>query len=68
MIVEYVRYTIPAERRGAFESAYGEAASALDASPLNYLLAGGFFLLAPALVVILIIRKYLLTTWGRVAR
>ena len=33
MIVEYVRYTIPAERRGAFESAYGDAATALDASP-----------------------------------
>jgi multiple sugar transport system permease protein len=42
--------------------------AALDASPLNYRLAGGFFLLAPALVVIFIIRKYLLTTWGRVAR
>lgn len=42
--------------------------AALDASPLPYRLAGGFFLLAPALVVIFIIRKYLLTTWGRVAR
>jgi multiple sugar transport system permease protein len=41
---------------------------ALDASPLPYRLAGGFFLLAPALVVILVIRKYLFTTWGRVAR
>ncbi|MDQ3164517.1 MAG: carbohydrate ABC transporter permease [Actinomycetota bacterium] len=41
---------------------------ALDASPLPHRLAGGFFLLAPALVVIFFIRKYLLTTWGRVAR
>jgi multiple sugar transport system permease protein len=42
--------------------------AALDASPLPYRLAGGFFLLAPALVVIFIIRKYLFTSWGRVAR
>jgi multiple sugar transport system permease protein len=42
--------------------------AALDASPLPHRLAGGFFLLAPALVVIFFIRKYLLTTWGRVAR
>jgi multiple sugar transport system permease protein len=42
--------------------------AALDASPLNYRLAGGFFLLAPALIVVLFIRKYLVTTWGRVAR
>ena len=33
MIVEYVRYTIPAERGAAFETAYGEAAPSLDASP-----------------------------------
>ena len=32
MIVEYIRYTIPAERRDAFESAYRDAAAALDAS------------------------------------
>ena len=38
--------------------------AALDASALPYRLAGGFFLLAPALVVIFIIRKYLVTTWG----
>jgi multiple sugar transport system permease protein len=42
--------------------------AALEASPLPHRLAGGFFLLAPALVVIFFIRKYLLTTWGRVAR
>jgi quinol monooxygenase YgiN len=41
MIVEYVRYAIPAERRDAFESGYGSAAAALDASPhcLSYELA-----------------------------
>jgi quinol monooxygenase YgiN len=33
MIVEYVRYTIPAERRDAFEAGYGSAAASLDASP-----------------------------------
>jgi quinol monooxygenase YgiN len=32
MIVEYVRYTIPAERAAAFEAAYAQAASALDRS------------------------------------
>ena len=37
--------------------------AALDASPLPYRLAGGFFLLAPALLVIFFIRKYLVTTW-----
>ena len=33
MIVEYVRYQIPAERRDAFEEAYTTAQSALAASP-----------------------------------
>jgi truncated hemoglobin YjbI/quinol monooxygenase YgiN len=33
MIVEYVRYSIPAEHRVAFEHAYADAATALDASP-----------------------------------
>ena len=33
MIVEYVRYAIPAERREAFEAGYARAQSALDASP-----------------------------------
>ena len=42
--------------------------AALDTSPLPYRLAGGFFLLAPSLLVIFFIRKYLLTMWGRVAR
>lgn len=33
MIVEYVRYAIPEERREAFERGYGEAQAALAASP-----------------------------------
>lgn len=33
MIVEYIRYTIPAERREAFEEGYGAARASLDASP-----------------------------------
>ena len=33
MIVEYVRYSIPADRREAFEGGYGEAQAALAASP-----------------------------------
>jgi quinol monooxygenase YgiN len=32
MIVEYIRYSIPEDRRADFEYAYGEAASVLDAS------------------------------------
>ncbi len=40
----------------------------LEASPLPFRLAGGFFLLAPALLVIFFIRRYLVTSWGRVAR
>jgi quinol monooxygenase YgiN len=41
MIVEYVRYTIPPERRDRFEAAYGAAQAALRASPecLGYELA-----------------------------
>lgn len=33
MIVEYIRYAIPADRAAAFERAYAAAAPALDASP-----------------------------------
>lgn len=33
MIVEYIRYTIPPERSGDFESAYAQAQASLDASP-----------------------------------
>ncbi len=32
MIVEYIRYSIPDDRRADFEGAYAAAASALDAS------------------------------------
>lgn len=41
---------------------------ALELSPLPYRFAGGFFLMAPSLIVILFIRKYLFSSWGRVAR
>ena len=33
MIVEYIRYTVPAERRDAFERGYGAAQAPLAASP-----------------------------------
>jgi quinol monooxygenase YgiN len=33
MIVEYVRYQIPEDRRSSFEGAYAEARASLDASP-----------------------------------
>jgi quinol monooxygenase YgiN len=33
MVVEYIRYRVPEDRTGEFESAYAEARSALDASP-----------------------------------
>ena len=33
MIVEYIRYAIPAERAAAFEAGYAAAQAALDASP-----------------------------------
>ena len=41
MIVEYIRYNIPAEDQATFERAYASAAPALDASPhcLGYELA-----------------------------
>lgn len=32
MVIEYIRYSVPEERRADFERAYGEAASVLDAS------------------------------------
>jgi len=40
----------------------------LDESPLPYRFAGGFFMLAPALVFMLFIRRYLLHLWGRVVK
>jgi multiple sugar transport system permease protein len=42
--------------------------SVLNASPLPFKFAGGFFLLAPSLIVILVIRKYLFNMWGRVVK
>jgi multiple sugar transport system permease protein len=41
---------------------------ALTQSGLPFQFAGGFLLLAPALVVVFVIRKYLFDLWGRVAR
>ena len=40
----------------------------LEQSPLPFKFAGGFFLLAPSLIVIFVIRKYLFNMWGRVVR
>jgi quinol monooxygenase YgiN len=33
MVIEYVRYRVPAERRSEFEGAYADAHAALEASP-----------------------------------
>jgi multiple sugar transport system permease protein len=40
----------------------------LNASPLPFKFAGGFFLLAPSLLVIFVIRKYVFNMWGRVVK
>jgi multiple sugar transport system permease protein len=45
-----------------------EVLALLDGAPLNFRFAGGFFLMAPSLIVILLIRKYLFTMWGRVLK
>jgi multiple sugar transport system permease protein len=42
--------------------------SVLNESALPFRYAGGFFMLAPALVVIFFIRKYLFNMWGRVVK
>jgi multiple sugar transport system permease protein len=42
--------------------------SVLNSSPLPFKFAGGFFLLAPSLLVIFVIRKYLFNMWGRVVK
>ena len=42
--------------------------SVLNESPLPFRFAGGFFLLAPSLIVIFVIRKYLFNMWGRVVK
>jgi multiple sugar transport system permease protein len=45
-----------------------EVLSLLEGAPLNFRFAGGFLLLAPSVIVIVIIRRYLFTMWGRVVR
>jgi multiple sugar transport system permease protein len=40
----------------------------LNQSPLPFRFAGGFFMLAPSLIVIFVIRKYLFSMWGRVVK
>jgi multiple sugar transport system permease protein len=45
-----------------------EVLSLLDGAPLNFRFAGGFFLMAPSLIVILLIRRYLFSMWGRVVK
>ena len=37
-------------------------------APLHYRFAGGFFMVLPALIIILLIRRYLLTLWGVTVR
>ncbi|MDR7485335.1 MAG: carbohydrate ABC transporter permease [Armatimonadota bacterium] len=37
-------------------------------APLHYRFAGGFFMVVPALVIIFLIRRYLLTLWGVTVR
>lgn len=45
-----------------------EMLAVLNQSPLHFRFAGGFFLMVPSLIVILVIRKYLFNMWGRVSR
>lgn len=45
-----------------------EMLAVLNQSPLHFRFAGGFFLMAPSLLVILVIKKYLFNMWGRVSR
>jgi multiple sugar transport system permease protein len=42
--------------------------SVLNESTLPFKFAGGFFMLAPSLIVIFFIRKYLFNMWGRVVK
>jgi multiple sugar transport system permease protein len=42
--------------------------SVLNESALPFRFAGGFFMLAPSLIVIFFIRKYLFNMWGRVVK
>ncbi|GBD28323.1 Trehalose transport system permease protein SugB [bacterium HR31] len=39
-----------------------------EGAPLHYRYAGGLFLVLPALVILLVIRRYLLTLWGVTVR
>lgn len=39
-------------------------AVAFAGAPLDYRFAGGFFMIVPALIIIFIIRRYLMTLWG----
>ncbi len=40
----------------------------LNESPLYFRFAGGFFMVAPAMIILLIIRRYLFNLWGVVSR
>jgi len=40
----------------------------LNESPLYFRFAGGFFMVAPALVILLIIRRFLFNLWGITSR
>lgn len=42
--------------------------STLNDAPLPYRFAGGFMLIAPSLVFIFLIRRYLVSSWGRVTK
>jgi multiple sugar transport system permease protein len=42
--------------------------SQLNDSPIPYRFAAAWFLMAPSLIFIFIIRRYLLGLWGRVSR
>ncbi len=42
--------------------------AALNQSPVPFRLAAGWFMLAPSLIFIFVIRRYLLGLWGRVSR
>lgn len=42
--------------------------TSVSEAPLPFRFAGSFFLLAPSLIVIFLIRKYLLTIWGRAVK
>lgn len=43
-------------------------AVAFGGAPLDYRFAGGFFMIVPALIIIFVIRRYLMTLWGVTVR